>query len=193
MTQLLGKYKFSLEGHTSRITCIEMIKDRLHIASGSRDTTIRIWNAKTGKCINILKGHSRSISCLAAMSDNIRLISSALEENIKIWNIFTNNCIYTFEKHNYFIDNILVKNDLILSKDESGQILLWDGSTYEVLQRIEEEESIFPMRDCIKLTSKNHLIIMANSGKSIKEFTKKSKKNLSFFNFNIFSQVQKLV
>jgi WD40 repeat protein len=38
-----------LQGHSERITCIDISVDNTLLASGSCDSTARIWNLETGK------------------------------------------------------------------------------------------------------------------------------------------------
>jgi len=41
----------TLEGHSSRIECIDISTDNVLLASGSTDTTVRIWSLHTGKLV----------------------------------------------------------------------------------------------------------------------------------------------
>lgn len=47
---------YLLRGHTSTVRCLKM-SDKNTAISGSRDTTLRIWDLTTGTCRNVLVGH----------------------------------------------------------------------------------------------------------------------------------------
>jgi WD40 repeat protein len=48
-----------LEGHTNAITSVAYSPNGQHIISGSRDKTIRIWDAETGAAVGgLLEGHT---------------------------------------------------------------------------------------------------------------------------------------
>jgi WD40 repeat protein len=46
----------TLKGHTGPVTSVSFSPDGNRIASGSRDNTIRLWDASTGEELHTLKG-----------------------------------------------------------------------------------------------------------------------------------------
>ena len=56
----------TLQGHTDSVTCVAYSPDGSHIASGSEDMTIRVWNPTTGQCTaGPFQGHrSGHLCCL---------------------------------------------------------------------------------------------------------------------------------
>jgi len=60
--------------------------DANHIASGSADTTIKIWDINSGQCVQTLEGgDTDGVSCICKLDDN--RIASSNFATIKIWNI----------------------------------------------------------------------------------------------------------
>ena len=77
-----------LTGHAGYITAIEYSPDREILASGSSDTTIRLWNLHTGKNFAVLRGHKGSVNNIAFSSDSKTLVSnSSRERKILFWNL----------------------------------------------------------------------------------------------------------
>eukprot|EP00944_MAST-04C_sp_MAST-4C-sp1_P009006 g9006.t1 len=72
------------ETHQGAVTCIiyDPINERLF--SGSADNTIRVWNPKTGKCVDTLKGHTGYVHCIAYDPKNDRLFSGSGDKTIRI-------------------------------------------------------------------------------------------------------------
>ena len=90
-------------GHEAEITAIVISPDSQFIASGSADTTIKIWNLETGKLIctfgSLLtwKAHKAGISTLAFSPIAQTLASSSSDGTIKLWNLRTRECSQTIK------------------------------------------------------------------------------------------------
>ncbi|KOS19174.1 putative E3 ubiquitin ligase complex SCF subunit scon-2 [Escovopsis weberi] len=85
----------TFKGHDNGVTCLQM--DNNILATGSYDTTIKIWNSETGEVIRTLRGHSQSIRSL--QFDDSKLISASFDKTIKIWNWQTGECLSTLQCH----------------------------------------------------------------------------------------------
>lgn len=136
--------------HSSPITKIEVLpKSKFGqqlIASGSYDTTIKIWNTETGKYLKTLTEHTSPVIKLKAVSENI-LVSSAYWGTIKIWDIQTGNCINTITKTvpGGFPDaltNISIMTDnKIMAGYATGDICIWDMLTGKLIEQVAHEAS----------------------------------------------------
>ena len=62
----------TLYGHTGSITAIESLS-QVRVASGSYDSTVRIWNVTSGECERTLRAHNDSIFALAFFVGSFRL------------------------------------------------------------------------------------------------------------------------
>lgn len=83
-------------GHTNGVTAIDILDDKI-LASGSYDSTIKIWDLDTGNELRTLQGHTRGIRSLQL--DDSKLISASLDHTIKIWNWHTGVCLNTLQCH----------------------------------------------------------------------------------------------
>ena len=73
----------TLSGHTSYVYSLAVLPNG-HLASGSDDKTIKIWNPTDGSVIRTLSGHSSEVLALAVLPNGHLASGSYLD--IKIWN-----------------------------------------------------------------------------------------------------------
>jgi WD40 repeat protein len=74
-----------LEGHVQIV--FHLINLNLsHLASASKDFTIKIWNHESGALLKTLIGHKDAVRCLALMNDG-NLASLSVDATIKTWNL----------------------------------------------------------------------------------------------------------
>ncbi|PHH64744.1 hypothetical protein CDD81_4006 [Ophiocordyceps australis] len=85
----------TFKGHENGVTCLQF--DDNVLATGSYDTTIKIWNVETGEEIRTLRGHSAAVRTL--QFDDSKLISGSFDKSIKIWNWQTGECLSTLQCH----------------------------------------------------------------------------------------------
>lgn len=73
-------------GHTDEITCIALSNDGKYLATGSADTTIRIWDIATLREKSRLTKHMATIRVLNFSDDGSRLVALDADGNVKVWN-----------------------------------------------------------------------------------------------------------
>jgi eukaryotic-like serine/threonine-protein kinase len=76
-----------LTGHENTIMCVACSPDGKTIATGSRDKTLRLWDADTGKHLKTLTGHVSAVESVVYSPDSKTLISSGNEPTIRIWDV----------------------------------------------------------------------------------------------------------
>ncbi|KAH6988789.1 WD40-repeat-containing domain protein [Ilyonectria sp. MPI-CAGE-AT-0026] len=62
------------------------------VASASRDMTVRIWNAKTGNCEQVLEGHSYGVNSVVFSHDLTMVASASHDKTVRIWDPKTGVC-----------------------------------------------------------------------------------------------------
>lgn len=68
-----------------------------YIVTSALDSTIRLWETSTGRCLRTFFGHLEGVWALAA--DTLRIVSGAEDRMIKIWDPRTGKCERTFTGH----------------------------------------------------------------------------------------------
>lgn len=88
----------TLNGHRLAATAIAVNKDGSLLASGGADSSIVIWDARSGEKIFALNGHKGQINSLDFHPDGVQLISGSTDRSVKLWNIKERKEIATVRK-----------------------------------------------------------------------------------------------
>ena len=80
-----------IEGHSDCVYSVSFSPDGTRIASGSHDSTVRIWDSETGKLVaGPFEGHSDWVSSVAFSPDGTRIASGSADKTVRIWDVRSN-------------------------------------------------------------------------------------------------------
>ncbi|SLM45458.1 conserved hypothetical protein [Nitrospira sp. ND1] len=87
------------------------------IASGSGDGTIRMWDAQTRLCLNIMEGHAQGITSVSFSPDGLFLASKSFDNTIRLWRADTYQAVGILREE---AANVLVPTSGIAFNPQSG-------------------------------------------------------------------------
>lgn len=139
-----GELLYKLYGHEGEVSAIALNPDETLLATGSIDTTIKLWNLEEGKLICTFSdrlfvgAHTRAIVSLAFTPDGNTLISSSYDGTIKLWNLQTRERPRTIEQREYGLQSLVVNPiaKIFAGVGWNGQIILRNLKTGEILHKI---------------------------------------------------------
>ncbi|KAF8965982.1 hypothetical protein BDZ97DRAFT_743750 [Flammula alnicola] len=117
----------------SSVSSVAFSPDGTRIVSGSDDTTIRVWDARTGDIIaGPFKGHTSWVRSVAFSSDGTRVVSGSGDATIRVWDAHTGDTIAgPFKGHTYPVWSVAFSPDGIhvISGSSDRTIRVWDART----------------------------------------------------------------
>lgn len=119
-----------LQGHEDSVYCLAWISKDL-LVSGSRDKTMKIWHAPTGKCLRTIKDeHEGSILCMRVDKKNNILLTGSSDATCTIWSLPQLKPITKLRGHGHSVlDVCFFNNDQIVTSSRDHTLRVWDMHT----------------------------------------------------------------
>ncbi|KAJ5722922.1 vegetative incompatibility protein HET-E-1 [Penicillium malachiteum] len=138
--QVVAKFQ-SLKAHSSAVTCIAVSDNGEFFASGSHDTTIKLW--KSGAEIWTFKGHTNSVNDLSFSTDGCLIASASGDCTIRLWNTDTGEPSHVLEGHseNVTLVRFSRDNSLVFSCSTDTTIRVWSSDTGMPLYTLEDHST----------------------------------------------------
>ncbi|KAG4428260.1 hypothetical protein IFR05_016256 [Cadophora sp. M221] len=133
----------TLEGHTDGVTSVVFSPDGKQVVSGSRDQTVRLWDAATGKRLQTLEGHADGVTSVAFSPDGKQVVSGSRDQTVRLWDAATGKRLQTLEGHTDHVTSVAFSPDgkQVVSGSHDQTVRLWDAATGKRLQTLEGHTS----------------------------------------------------
>ncbi|QLG70667.1 hypothetical protein HG535_0A06090 [Zygotorulaspora mrakii] len=121
-----------IHGHIGWVRCVKMEPvDNEWFATGSNDTTIKVWDLASGKLKITLAGHVMSVRDLAISDRFPYLFSASEDKTVKCWDLEKNQAIRDYHGHLSGVHTVDLHPtlDLVVTAGRDSVVRLWDIRT----------------------------------------------------------------
>ncbi|KAI9305731.1 WD40-repeat-containing domain protein [Cunninghamella echinulata] len=135
-----------LTGHEGEIYTSKFDTSGQHIASGSYDRQILLWNTY-GDCVNygLLKGHTNAVMELHWSRDSSQIFSCSADKSVCVWDTNKGERIRRWKGHDLVVNSCQVARrgpEMVVSGSDDGFVKIWDPREKHVVQSLENKYQV---------------------------------------------------
>jgi len=141
--------KAVLPGHEWPVTSVSYSPDGARIASGSRDNTVRVWDARSGAELAALRGHEGWVTSVSYSPDGARIASGSDDKTVRVWDARSGAELAVLRGHEREVESVSYSPDGARIASGSGAsyghmdntVRVWDARSGAELAVLRGHES----------------------------------------------------
>lgn len=118
--------RLRMRGHTQTVTSVAFSADARTIVSGSRDESVRVWDAATGREVRKLEGHAGDVNAVVIGKDVIA--SGGSDRTVRLWSASTGAALGTLAGHDGPVTSLALSRDgkTLYSASGDKSVIAWE-------------------------------------------------------------------
>jgi eukaryotic-like serine/threonine-protein kinase len=137
----VGTLLRTYHGHTDGVTAVSWSPNGEHIASGSNDHTVQVWDATNGATLLTHRNYSGGVAAVSWSPESILIASAssgasvsggpAGDTLVQVWNTSTGKSVFTYRGHSGAVTAVSwsPKAERIASSSVDYTVQVWDATT----------------------------------------------------------------
>jgi len=97
----------TLAGHSRAVGSVAFSPDGSMLASGSWETTIELWDVRTGGVLRTLAGDQRIVRSIAFSPDGNTIASGSSDKIVRLWDVRTGTELCALAGHSGTVETML--------------------------------------------------------------------------------------
>jgi serine/threonine protein kinase len=135
-TKSAGTLVSNYRGHLNAVCSLSWSPDSMRIISVSNEKKVHVWDAMTGKALQVYQDISDAVRVVAESSDGLRIATAGVDAIVRVWDIATNRLVTTYRGHLGNAVNAIVwspQQQLLASAATDGTVHVWDATAGQPL------------------------------------------------------------
>jgi WD40 repeat protein/serine/threonine protein kinase len=135
---------FTCYGHSMPVRSVAYSPDGTRIATGSDDSTIKLWDADNGQEICTLSPNQGRVFEVVFSPDGKRIASAGSDNTIKIQDVQSGNIVATLKGHDNYIKAVAFSRDgkQLVSIGFDATVKRWNADTWQEVSTFRIGESV---------------------------------------------------
>lgn len=99
------------------------------LASGGPESTVRVWDPKSGKRITKFVGHTDNVRDILVSHDGSTIMTASSDQTVKVWSVTAGRCMHTLTMHDTSVWSLWSTHpdlSVFYSSDKSGMVVKTD-------------------------------------------------------------------
>ena len=128
-------------------------------SSSFTTTTVKIWDAASGQCVQTLDGHGGPVNSVVFEEEGTWLASGSEDTTVKLWDTTIGRCMQTLEGHGGPVNSVAYAADCtrLASTSDDKTVKIWDATMGQCIQTLRGHGgpviSVAFTADCTRLAS----------------------------------------
>ncbi len=134
----------SILRHNDTVYSVAFSPDGKRLATGSFDSTVKLWDAATGQETLTLKGHVNGVCSVAFSADGKRLATGSFDRTVKLWDAAIGQEMLTLKGHDNSVPSVAFSPDgkWLATGSHDRTVKLWDAATGQELLTLKGHSDI---------------------------------------------------
>jgi WD40 repeat protein len=130
-------------GGKSQVQTAAFSPDGKQIITGSRESTLKLWDAEKGTEIRTFSGHGNEVRGVAFSPDGTHVASASGDGTVKVWEVENGKEVLTIKVVMNYVNGVAFTPDgkqiATAASGNDGPVKVWDAATGKLLQAFKAE------------------------------------------------------
>jgi WD40 repeat protein len=159
--------RYTLRGHKGELNAVAVTPDGRSAISASADSTLKVWDLKSGQAVRTLEGHTDWVFSVAVTPEGHAVVSVSPDKTLKVWDLNTGIAVRTLEGHTGWVYGVAVTPDgqAAISGSRDCTLRVWDLKSGRLLQVLEGHTASVVG---VAVTPDGHAVVSVSLDKTLK-------------------------